>query len=135
MDDWEILEAEAGHLEEQLLNQVGVVQVGSPLGLWAHNRVLIRVKVTAVEPGPVARLGMGTEVRVAPRARPREAEAEKVKEEEAEEAEAEAEAEGGEGGGEGARPAIWLRVQVCVCHSVRVYVGGGLEVIEGLERE
>ena len=33
-DDWEILELHAGHVEEQLLNQAGLVAVGAGLPVW-----------------------------------------------------------------------------------------------------
>ena len=44
-DDWEILELNAGLLEEQFLNQARVIQEGGIVTIWAHNQSFINIKV------------------------------------------------------------------------------------------
>ena len=69
-DDWEVVELNAGHLEERLLEQAGAAAVGQVLPLWAR-QAAARLLVTALVPAglPVARLGPGTELHIAPKPR------------------------------------------------------------------
>ncbi|KIY92136.1 peroxin-1 [Monoraphidium neglectum] len=69
-DDWEVLELNAGHLEDQLLEQVGVVAPGQALTMWAR-QAPARLLVTSLLPEglAVARLAPGTEVHIAPKPR------------------------------------------------------------------
>ena len=68
-DDWEIIELNAGFLEEQLLNQAGVVSPSTILPFWVRNNVVaLKVKST-LPPAPAIRLVQGMEVLVAPRLR------------------------------------------------------------------
>ncbi|KAL4452226.1 hypothetical protein ABPG75_007888 [Micractinium tetrahymenae] len=72
-DDWEVVEMNAGFLEEQLLTQVGVASPAQPLPAWIRS-MGVMLRVTAMEPAvPVARLVPGTEIYVAPRLRVRPA--------------------------------------------------------------
>ncbi|KAG1668639.1 hypothetical protein FOA52_002493 [Chlamydomonas sp. UWO 241] len=68
--DWEVVEANAGHLEDGLLRQVAVVTPGQTLPVWVRGQALVRLTVKACEPqgGPVM-LVDGTEVYVAPKPR------------------------------------------------------------------
>jgi hypothetical protein len=69
-DDWEILELHAGYFEDQLLNQVGVVHCDQVLAVWVQQRTLVRLRVTGTDPeAPCVRLGVDTEVHVAPKVR------------------------------------------------------------------
>ncbi|KAI9021917.1 P-loop containing nucleoside triphosphate hydrolase protein [Hyaloraphidium curvatum] len=69
-DDWEILELQAGYLEEQLLSQVRVVSAGQLMSVWGRGQTPITLRV--VETDPVARcvrLDNDVEVIVAPKQR------------------------------------------------------------------
>lgn len=72
-DDWEILELNAGYLEEQILSQVACCSVGQVFPLWIYEKALISLKVTAINGAPqaqgVSRLVPDTEVIVAPKQR------------------------------------------------------------------
>lgn len=68
-DDWERTELNAEFLEAHLLQQVALVERGRSFPLWLHGGAPLRLAATGVEPGPVARLGQGTELVVAPRLR------------------------------------------------------------------
>ena len=71
-DDWEVVELNAGYVEEQLLGQAGVAAPGQPLLLWVRG-ALVTLSVLALDPpAPAAALGTGTEVHVAPRVRVRD---------------------------------------------------------------
>ncbi|CAN0135334.1 unnamed protein product [Ectocarpus sp. 8 AP-2014] len=76
-DDWEILEANAEHLEGHMLTQVCVAYTGQVMPIWVHNTSLISLQVVSVEtPGgaPAAgcvRLTADTEVAVSPKPRHR----------------------------------------------------------------
>ncbi|KAK9837165.1 hypothetical protein WJX81_007626 [Elliptochloris bilobata] len=67
-DDWEQLELNAGYVEEQLLNQVGVVRAGQAFPVWVRGAQLF-LRVTSTAPAPVVRLVPGAELAVAPRPR------------------------------------------------------------------
>eukprot|EP00903_Cladosiphon_okamuranus_P011980 g11251.t1 len=83
-NDWEILEANAEHLEGQMLTQVCVAYTGQVMPIWVHNTSLIALHVVSVEtPGggggggggavgaPCVRLTADTEVAVTPKPRQR----------------------------------------------------------------
>ncbi len=68
-DDWEVVELNAGLLEEQLLAQAGAAAVGQVLPVWVRGQpVLLRAAAT-VPDAPAVRLVPGAEVLVAPRPR------------------------------------------------------------------
>ncbi|KAK2077572.1 hypothetical protein QBZ16_004417 [Prototheca wickerhamii] len=69
-DDWEVVELNAGYLEEHALSQVAIVSVQQPLPFWIHGQ-LAMLKVVASVPAdaPVLRLQAGSEMFVAPRLR------------------------------------------------------------------
>ncbi|CAN0077559.1 unnamed protein product, partial [Hapterophycus canaliculatus] len=75
-DDWEILEANAEHLEGQMLTQVCVACPGQVMPIWVHSTSLIALQVVSAEAldgGAAAcvRLTAQTEVAVAPKPRHR----------------------------------------------------------------
>ncbi|CAM9343475.1 unnamed protein product [Scytosiphon promiscuus] len=76
-DDWEILEANAEHLEGQMLTQVCVASPGQVMPIWVHDTSLIALQVVSAEAlggGAAAtcvRLTAETEVAVAPKPRRR----------------------------------------------------------------
>ncbi|BDA47966.1 probable peroxisome biogenesis factor 1 [Coccomyxa sp. Obi] len=65
-DDWEQVELNAEYMEEQLLNQVGVVSVGQPFPFWVRGQSVLTLRVATARPEPVVRLALGAEVSVAP---------------------------------------------------------------------
>jgi peroxin-1 len=68
-DDWEILELNAGIMEEQLLNQCRVVNQGQLLHLWV-NDIGMKVRVVELDPKETCiRLDRNCEVYVAPKPR------------------------------------------------------------------
>ncbi|KAH8922700.1 AAA-domain-containing protein [Atractiella rhizophila] len=74
VDDWEILESNAGLLEDTLLSQVRAVKPGSTVGVWAAKNVRCRFRVDSTDPPStsvttVSRLGPSTEIHIAPRTR------------------------------------------------------------------
>jgi len=74
-DDWEVVQAQAGLLEETITSQVGVVSVGYPFPVFIPRAggggAPVSLVATAIEPRgfPVAFLGPGCEFVVAPVAR------------------------------------------------------------------
>ena len=74
-DDWEVIQAQAGLLEESITSQVGVVSVGAPFPVFVPRAGggggPVSLVATAIEPSgfPVAFLGPGCEFVVAPVAR------------------------------------------------------------------
>lgn len=74
-DDWEVVELNAEHLEEQLLNQVRLVSAGQLLPLWIRASTLVRLSVVSVSCGGrgarFGLLGPDSEVVVAPKVRAR----------------------------------------------------------------
>ncbi|KAI8892430.1 P-loop containing nucleoside triphosphate hydrolase protein [Globomyces pollinis-pini] len=70
-DDWEIIELNAGYLEEQFLNQVRVVQKNQPLLIWLHNQATVRLRVVDLDPqsDTCVKLSNTTDVIVAPKER------------------------------------------------------------------
>lgn len=68
-DDWEVVELNAGHLENAVLTQTGVASKAQKLPLWVHGTQVV-LAVTNVSPAaPAVRLVAGTELYVAPRLR------------------------------------------------------------------
>ncbi len=66
-DDWEAAALHAGDVESRLLQQAAVVALGQEIPFWPAGRAMpLRLRVTALEPGPVARLVPDTELIVAP---------------------------------------------------------------------
>ena len=74
-DDWEVVQAQAGLLEESITSQVGLVSVGSPFPVFVPRAggggAPVSLVATAIEPAgfSVAFLGPGCEFVVAPVAR------------------------------------------------------------------
>jgi peroxin-1 len=74
-DDWEVVQAQAGLLEENITSQVGVAGVGQPFPVFVPRAggggAPVALVATAVEPAgvPAAFLGPGCEFVVAPVAR------------------------------------------------------------------
>ena len=71
IDDWEIVELNADFLESQFLNQYRFVCLGQILSLYINN-IIIRLKVTGVDPEfeHCLRLDSTSEVIICPRPRP-----------------------------------------------------------------
>ncbi|KAL0051151.1 hypothetical protein WJX82_002808 [Trebouxia sp. C0006] len=69
VDDWEVVEQNAGHMEEQILSQVGVVQAGQAFPFWARQQTKLLLKVTTAHPASLVQLVRDSEVAVAPRPR------------------------------------------------------------------
>ncbi|KAJ9520077.1 hypothetical protein QJQ45_030122, partial [Haematococcus lacustris] len=69
--DWEVLEANAGHMEDVMLSQAGFMAPGQPVCVWARQQAVIKLKVLGCQPPglPVVRLTHSTEVHVVPRPR------------------------------------------------------------------
>ncbi|KAJ3352237.1 Peroxisome biosynthesis protein pex1, partial [Kappamyces sp. JEL0680] len=74
-DDWEILECNAGYLEEQFLNQARIVANGAVLSLWLHNQISVNMKIVSIDPAGHEFYGLDTqsEIVVAPKQRARPA--------------------------------------------------------------
>lgn len=71
-DDWEIVELNAGAVEERLLQQARVVAVGQPLVFWVNQSTSVNMVVTGLtppSPGSCLLLDRDSEVVVAPMAR------------------------------------------------------------------
>ncbi|RUP52274.1 hypothetical protein BC936DRAFT_149531 [Jimgerdemannia flammicorona] len=69
-DDWEILEQNAGNVEENLLSQIRVVYPNQIITVWIHGRTLVRLKVAELNPkAPCIKLTTNSEVIVAPKLR------------------------------------------------------------------
>ncbi|KAG2501630.1 hypothetical protein HYH03_000135 [Edaphochlamys debaryana] len=67
--DWEVAEANAGFLEDQMLGQVGVLSRGQALTVWGRGGAGVRLRVLGCAPTDLVRLVPGAEVRVAPKPR------------------------------------------------------------------
>ena len=67
VDDWEVLELNAGYLEQQFLNQYRIVYLGQILTVWIHN-ASIKLKVTSFNPNVknCVRLNDTSEIFVSP---------------------------------------------------------------------
>ncbi|KAJ2759873.1 Peroxisome biosynthesis protein pex1, partial [Coemansia nantahalensis] len=69
-DDWEILELNAGAVEEGLLAQARAVAVGQPIVFWLNSSTAVTLSTTSVTPkAPVCLLDNDTEIAVAPKVR------------------------------------------------------------------
>ncbi|KXZ55626.1 hypothetical protein GPECTOR_2g1176 [Gonium pectorale] len=68
-DDWEVVEANAGFLEEQVLPQVRVLARGQVFPVWARGGAQVRLRVVSTQPADLVRLVPGCELHVAPRPR------------------------------------------------------------------
>ncbi|KAJ1920830.1 Peroxisome biosynthesis protein pex1 [Mycoemilia scoparia] len=69
-DDWEILELNAGAVEERLLSQTKVIAPNQPLLFWLNPSTSIILNTTQISPSaPVALLDNDTEIAVAPKQR------------------------------------------------------------------
>ncbi|CAK0784927.1 hypothetical protein CVIRNUC_008132 [Coccomyxa viridis] len=70
-DDWEQAELNAEFMEEQLVNQVGVVCKGVPFPFWMLGQAVLTLRVVSAAPDDVVRLAPGAEVSIAPQPRVR----------------------------------------------------------------
>ncbi|PIA15716.1 AAA-domain-containing protein [Coemansia reversa NRRL 1564] len=69
-DDWEILELNAGAVEERLLSQARVVALGQPLVFWLNASTAVTLSTTSITPkAKVGLLDNDSEVSVAPKLR------------------------------------------------------------------
>ncbi|KAJ2800037.1 Peroxisome biosynthesis protein pex1 [Coemansia guatemalensis] len=69
-DDWEIIELNAGAVEERLLNQARVVALGQPLVFWLNSSTAVTLSTTSITPkAQVGLLDNDSEVSVAPKLR------------------------------------------------------------------
>eukprot|EP00899_Mesostigma_viride_P012537 jgi/Mesvir1/21284/Mv21678-RA.2 len=65
-DDWEMLELNKDYVEEQLLNQVGVLEQGQRFPFWVRRKTLLHLRAVAMEPATLVKLVRGAELFVAP---------------------------------------------------------------------
>jgi hypothetical protein len=68
-DDWEVLELNAGYLEEQILNQLFVVSVGQVFPLWIFGKQVVTLCVKSIDCGSSGVLRPNTSFVVEPKAR------------------------------------------------------------------
>ena len=68
-DDWEMLELNAGHLEEQILNQAFVLSAGQVFPLWIFGKQLVNLAVKSLNCGPCGLLRPDTSFVVEPKPR------------------------------------------------------------------
>ncbi len=68
-DDWEVVELNAGHIEDHLLSQVGVTAARQSLPVWVRGQHTLLTVVATDPAGSPVRLVRGTEVAIAPRIR------------------------------------------------------------------
>ncbi|KAK9137426.1 hypothetical protein Sjap_008020 [Stephania japonica] len=69
-DDWEILELNSEHVEEEILKQVGIIHQGMRFPLWLHGHTIIKLLVVSTcSTNSVVQLVPGSEVSVAPKRR------------------------------------------------------------------
>ena len=69
VEDWEMLDLNAGLVEAQLMNQVATVRSNSIIPVWINSSTVIRLSVKETVPAGIVRLAEGTEVVVAPKPR------------------------------------------------------------------
>ena len=69
VEDWEMLDLNAGLVEAQMLNQVATVRSNSIVPIWINSSTVIRMNVKETIPAGIVRLVDGTEVIVAPKPR------------------------------------------------------------------
>jgi SpoVK/Ycf46/Vps4 family AAA+-type ATPase len=68
-DDWEIIERNAGFLENSLLDQISTVYNGLIFPIWIEGQMLVRLKATLNSPNSCELLARDSEVIIAPRVR------------------------------------------------------------------
>lgn len=68
-DDWEILELNAGFVEDHILSQVGVLCSDQVFPIWVQGDIVLTLHVISIAPKQVVRLVPGTELIVAPKPR------------------------------------------------------------------
>ncbi|KAJ1971657.1 Peroxisome biosynthesis protein pex1 [Dimargaris xerosporica] len=70
-DDWEIIELNAGLIEQALLTQVRLVALNQPLTFWVNDSTVVRLHVTHIVPSnePHALLANKSEIAIAPKSR------------------------------------------------------------------
>eukprot|EP00798_Chlamydomonas_sp_ICE-L_P003773 gene3773-13838_t len=67
--DWEVLELNAGLLEDQLLSQVAIAVPNQPFAVWVRNQSVIHLRTVSCTPSTIVRLVAGSELHVAPKPR------------------------------------------------------------------
>ncbi|KAL7752309.1 Peroxisome biosynthesis protein pex1 [Sorochytrium milnesiophthora] len=70
-DDWEIMQMNAGALEERLLKQIKVVYAGQIIPVYVNSQTTVKIRVDKVEPedAQCALMNIDTEVAIAPKQR------------------------------------------------------------------
>jgi peroxin-1 len=68
-DDWEMLELNAGYLEEQILNQTYVLSLGQEFPLWIYGKQMVRLLVKSLDCGPSGVMRPDTSFVVEPKPR------------------------------------------------------------------
>ncbi|RKP37956.1 P-loop containing nucleoside triphosphate hydrolase protein, partial [Dimargaris cristalligena] len=69
-DDWEIIELNAGLIEETLLTQVRLISEHQPITFWVNHSTVIRLRTKHIQPeSPYALLGHDSEIAIAPKVR------------------------------------------------------------------
>jgi hypothetical protein len=66
LDDWEVMEVNAEHLTQALLQQLKVVRKGDTLPIWIRGQSSVTVKVEAVSPADIAVLQNDSIVSIQP---------------------------------------------------------------------
>lgn len=69
IEDWEMLELNAGMAEAQIMNQVATVKKDTVLPIWIAPKTVIRLAIKETVPAGNVKLADGTEVIVAPKPR------------------------------------------------------------------
>lgn len=69
IEDWEMLELNAGLAEAQIMNQVATVKKDTVLPIWINSSTVIRLAIKETVPAGNVKLADGTEVIVAPKPR------------------------------------------------------------------
>jgi SpoVK/Ycf46/Vps4 family AAA+-type ATPase len=68
-DDWELIQLNAGVIEQSLLQQINVVTAQSVFPFWIRDRLLIKLCLKSPAPSGFVKLGLLSEVAVAPKPR------------------------------------------------------------------
>lgn len=69
IEDWEMLELNAGLVEAQIMNQVATVKKDTVVPIWINSSTVIRIAIKETVPAGNVKLADGTEVIVAPKPR------------------------------------------------------------------
>ena len=69
IEDWEMLELNAGLVEAQIMNQVAAVKKDTVVPIWINSSTVIRIAIKETVPPGNVKLADGTEVIVAPKPR------------------------------------------------------------------